>query len=1020
MELQLKPPVWATRHSTGARRLVPPRALSISMVNFKNRFKSDAGRKLLRAELPFRAALFSTEQMKQHGRTLAASHEVNSAVSKGQLLKRLEENEAVLTEVYHLLTAAVQKKRRIAPAGEWLLDNFYLIEEQVVTAQQHLPKTYSRELPRLIDGPSAGLPRAYDIALETVSHSDGRLDMEALSAFVDAYQTVTVLKLGELWAIPTMLRLALIENLRRVGATMVVATIDRIQADFWADRLTEVAEKKPGRLIAVVGDMVRAIPAMSNSFVAEFARRLQGKGSAFGLPVRWMEQQLSQSGLMMADVVQSEIQQQAADQVSISNSITSLRLLGKVDWRDFVESTSIVEKILRQDPAQAYMKMDFATRDHYRHIVEDVAKRGKLTEENVAAIAIESATAAAATLAPGDDGRISHVGFYLVNKSRRCPPFTFYIGAIAMLSIGFTAFLLWENGTAGMQTGLLLFLSCLTAVSASQLAVGMLHWLGTVVIPPDQLPRMDFSKGIPPESRTLAVVPAMLISPQHIDRLVEALEVRFLANRDENLYFGLLTDFQDAPSEEMPDDAELVRLVQAKIRNLNNRYGGQQKGPFFLFHRPRRWNPRQGAWMGYERKRGKLSDLNSILRGGSTERFSLIVGQTDVLPEIRYVITLDTDTDLPRGTARQLVGAMAHPLNRPKFSEAGGRITMGYGILQPRIDVSLPSANRSRYARMSGSEPGIDPYTRTVSDVYQDFFREGSFIGKGIYDVDAFERALQNRLPDDLILSHDLIEGCHARSGLLTDVALQEGYPYQYLADVNRRHRWIRGDWQIAQWVLPRVPGHGGKSHANPISALSRWKIFDNLRRSLVPSALALILILGWTVLSREWLWTLAGLVIVFAPAIFASVLDFVRKPEEIALSQHLAAARGFAATRFQQAAFVLACLPHEALFSLDAIARTTVRMLVTRRKLLEWNSSDSSDARSGTGFFSTLRSMWIGPAIACGVAAYWIYVHQRPLGAAIPILALWFVSPLLAWWMSLPLTRCAPALTATQLDFPA
>ena len=819
------------------------------MVNFKNRFKSDAGRELLRAELPFRAALFSTEQMKQHGRTLAASHDIDEAVvSKGQLLKRLDENEAVLTEVYHLLTAAVQKKRRIAPAGEWLLDNFYLIEEQVATAQQHLPKTYSRELPRLAAGPSAGLPRAYDIALETVSHSDGRLDMEALSAFVDAYQTVTILKLGELWAIPTMLRLALIENLRRVGATMVIGTIDRIQADYWADRLTEVAEKKPARVISVVGDMVRSIPAMSNSFVSEFARRLQGKGSSLGLPVRWMEHQLSQSGLIMADIVQSEIQQQAADQVSISNSIISLRLLGKVDWRDFVEATSIVEKTLRQDPAQAYSKMDFATRDHYRHIVEDLAKHDKIPEENVAAAAIESAAAAPTD---GDDARTQHVGYYLIHRKRCCPPFSFYIGTIAFLTIGITAFLLRENGTAGMPIGLLVFLGLLTAFSASQLAVSMMHWVGTVTIPPDQLPRMDFSEGIPQESRTLVVVPAMLINPHHIDRLIEALEVRFLANRDKNLYFGLLTDFQDAPKQDMPDDEALVHLVQAKIRNLNNSYGGQQNGPFFVFHRPRRWNSHQGAWMGYERKRGKLADLNGILRGNSTDQFSLIVGPLDVLQEVRYVITLDTDTDLPRGTARQMVGAMAHPLNRPKYNEAEGRVTQGYGILQPRIDVNLPSANRSKYARMSGSEPGIDPYTRTVSDVYQDFFREGSFIGKGIYDVDVFERALKNRLPDDLILSHDLIEGCHVRSGLLTDVALSEGFPSEYLADVKRRHRWIRGDWQIAQWILPRVPAYDGKSHPNPLSALSRWKIFDNLRRSLVPFSLLLLLTLGWTVLSR-------------------------------------------------------------------------------------------------------------------------------------------------------------------------
>src|SRR6185295_14966185 len=345
------------------------------MGSLKKWFKREKVHHPLRSELPLRAALFSTEQMKQHGRTLAGLHRIGRGGSPGQLLRRLEDNEAVLTEVYQLLTAAIQTRRRIAPAGEWLLDNFYLIEEQIVTIQRHFPKAYSLELPRLIEGASSGFPRVYDIALEIVSHSDGRLDMEALAGFVNAYQSVTILKMGELWAIPAMLRLALIENLRRVGATMVIGTIDRISADYWADKLTEVAEKKPTRLISVISDMVRSIPAMSNSFVTEFARRLQGRGSALRLPVRWVEERLMESGLMMADVVQNEIQQQAADQVSISNSITSLRLLDKEDWREFVEATSVVESILRQDPAQVYPKMDFPTRDRYRHAIEDSAKR---------------------------------------------------------------------------------------------------------------------------------------------------------------------------------------------------------------------------------------------------------------------------------------------------------------------------------------------------------------------------------------------------------------------------------------------------------------------------------------------------------------------------------------------------------------------------------------------------------------------------------------------------------------------
>ena len=985
------------------------------MGSLKKWFKREKVHHPLRSELPLRAALFSTEQMKQHGRTLAGLHRIGRGGSPGQLLRRLEDNEAVLTEVYQLLTAAIQTRRRIAPAGEWLLDNFYLIEEQIVTIQRHFPKAYSLELPRLIEGASSGFPRVYDIALEIVSHSDGRLDMEALAGFVNAYQSVTILKMGELWAIPAMLRLALIENLRRVGATMVIGTIDRISADYWADKLTEVAEKKPTRLISVISDMVRSIPAMSNSFVTEFARRLQGRGSALRLPVRWVEERLMESGLMMADVVQSEIQQQAADQVSISNSITSLRLLDKEDWREFVEATSVVESILRQDPAQVYPKMDFPTRDRYRHAIEDSAKRSGRSEEAVAAGVIEKSLAASAV--PDSDCRTRHVGFHLVRNVRGPLRGILYAGSIGLVASVMTALLLFKNESSGLTTGSAVALGILTAFCGIQLGVIVVNWVLTLALEPEKLPRMDFSKGIPSESRTLVVIPTLLTDAPQINHLIEGLEVRFLANREDNVYFGLLTDFQDAASRDMPGDEALLRLIQAKVNNLNNRYGGHHKGHFFLFHRPRLWNPRQGVWMGYERKRGKLEDLNRVLRGGSPSPFSLIVGQTSVLPTIKYVITLDTDTDLPRGAARQLVGAMAHPLNRPRYDDAAGRVTEGYGILQPRVDVSLPSTNRSRYARLFGSESGIDPYTRTVSDVYQDLFGEGSFIGKGIYDVDTFALCLDRRLPNDRILSHDLLEGCYVRSGLLSDVPLFEENPSNYLADVNRRHRWIRGDWQIAQWVLPGIPDCNGKFQWNPVSMLSRWKILDNLRRSLIPAALTLLLILGWTSLSPAWLWTVAVVVIVFSPALLASIAAFLQKPAEAALDQHLAFSLRSAGTRFLQAAFTFACLPHEALYSLDAIARTILRVVVTRKKLLEWNTSDSTNRRLGRGLPSFVRAMWIGPAIAIAVAAGLAF-ESRGFSAGLMPLSLWFVSPLAGWWLGWPLSQRASKLSEPQIEF--
>jgi len=1013
-------------------------------------------------EPPLRAELFGADQMEQHGKTLAGSHRLSSRRAPDQLLARLAENEQVLLEACNLLTAAVKGNRRISPAGEWLLDNFYLIEEQIRTAKRHFPKGYSRELPRLAHGPSGGLPRVYDIALEAISHGDGRVDPESLSRFVAAYQKITALKLGELWAIPIMLRLALIENLRRAGARVAASTLDRDRADAWADQMMEIAEKDPKSLILVIADMARSNPPMVSSFVAELARRLQGQSSALALPLTWIEQRLSESGLTIEQLVQSETQKQASGQVSISNSIGSLRFLGAMDWREFVETMSGVERKLREDPGGVYGRMDFATRDRYRHAVEKTAKASRLSEDEVARKAIQLAheSAARARAQGGDHGsaggdRASHVGYYLIDRGlpqlRRAAemrlsiagavqrtgcrfPLLLYLGTIALLTLIFAGSLLAKAHAGGLQGWMLILAAILVVLCTSHLAIALVNWVATLLATPRPLPRMDFSRGIPPDCRTLVVVPALLAGAEDIEVLIEALEVRFLANRDEHLQFGLLTDFQDAHEETLPEDGPLLLLARSRIEELNEKYpsgrSGGQGDSFFLFHRPRRWNPRERLWMGYERKRGKLAELNSLLRGGGEECFSLIVGATDVLSGVKYVITLDTDTQLPRDSARKFVGAMAHPLNRAHFDEERQRVTEGYGILQPRVAASLPGTNRSRYARLFGSEPGIDPYTRAVSDVYQDVFGEGSFIGKGIYDVDAFERSLKGRFPEDRILSHDLLEGCYARAGLLSDVPLYEEYPSRYSADVSRRHRWIRGDWQIASWSLPRVPGHRadsepgrrrareGGDRKNPLSALSQWKILDNLRRSLVPAALTLLLLLGWTLLSPAWLWTLVVIGVILIPPLIASILDLFRKSDDVPLGQHLAAALHSAGGHFAQAVLTLACLPYEASFSLDAILRTNWRIAVTRRKLLEWAPSGSPDCDDRVGLAASYQSMWIAPALSIATAVYLAASDSVTQSVAGPILFLWIASPAIAWWISRPLSRREARLTAEQIIF--
>lgn len=1015
-------------------------------------------------ELPLRSELFSGDQMELYGGILAASHEVSSSRGTAQLLARLDENEKTLFDICNVLTEAVTADQLLTPAGEWLYDNFYLIEEQIRTARRHLPKSYSRELPLLANGTSADLPRVYDIALQAISHGDGRVDTESLRRFVAAYQAVANLQLGELWAIPIMLRLALIENLRRVGVHVAAGRIDRNLADAWADEITKVAEKDPKSLVLVIADMARSNPPMTTPFISELARRLQGQGPSLALPLTWIEQRLAESNQTIDQMVQLGNQQQAADQVSISNSINSLRKLGGIDWREFVETTSIVEQTLREDPDGVYGRMDFASRDHYRHAVERLAKASPVSEVEVARLALRLAREAAEN---ENDSARAHVGFYLVDRGlpdlekaaqvspslrdkfwrtgRQYPLFC-YLGAIGLITLTLVSMLLFEAYSDGASGWLLAAAGVLSLFAMSQLAVSLVNWITPLLVRPHYLSRMDFSKGIPPTLRTLVVVPTMLTNESDILNLIEALEVRFLANRDVNLDFALLTDFKDANLETLPEDESLLKLARAGIEELNKKYFSapgdsrveakdptviHQNGQFFLFHRPRRWNGQERLWMGQERKRGKLADLNSLLRGAGGDAFCLIVGNTAVLPTVKYVITLDTDTQLPRETAHQLIGAMAHPLNRPRLDtmSADGDamlVTEGYGILQPRVAVSLSSTNQSRYAWLFGGEAGIDPYTRVVSDVYQDLFYEGSFIGKGIYDVDAFEQTVCRRFPENRILSHDLLEGCYARAGLISDVQLYEGFPSRYSADVSRRHRWIRGDWQLASWLLWRVPGALESYHPNPLSALSRWKLMDNLRRSLVPVALTLLLLLGWMALAHAWFWTLIVIGALAIPAVIDVISDLLKKPAEVAWRSHTITSMRAAERHFGQILFTLACLPYEAYFSLDAVIRTHVRLFITRRRLLEWNPSHYIERESGSvitrsglaGPGASFRSMWIAPVTVVLAVTGMVVTAPYALIAAIPVLLLWAGSPAIAWWVSQPLPPRSSELTHGQIHF--
>ncbi len=996
-------------------------------------------RRRLEPEPALRAELFSAEQLERHGVRLAGQHQLSAQSSADRLLPRLANNEASLLSAYETLTGATLNSDRVTPAAEWLLDNYYLIAEQIRIARNHLPKGYSRELPRLANGPSREFPRVYGIALETISHGDGRVSNENLTRFIAAYQTVTPLTLGELWAIPIMLRLALIENLRRV-ASRVTRDLDyRNLAGHWADRMTETASRDPKSVVLTVADMARSNPPMASSFVAELARRLQGQSAVLALPLTWIEQLLSESGLSIDRMVQMEAQQQAANQVSISNSIGSLRVLSATDWRDFVESVSIVDAVLRDDPADVYREMDFATRDRYRHGVEQLARASKRPEESVARAAIELARHAM-TSNPAR-GVEDHVGYYLLRAGKRAleqridarvdlleawrrglrrAPLPIYLGLCALITFAFASPFLDAAHRHGWQGAWVAALAIPALLMTSRLAVDLVNWFVTLTVQPDWLPRLDFTHGVPAHMRTLVVIPSLIGNAQDIEELVEGLEVRYLANRDPHLHFSLLTDFMDASAEVLDTDAELLDLARASIDALNAKYpeayAGTSGDRFYLFHRPRRWNAVDKIWMGHERKRGKIAELDALLRGSGQDRFLAIAGDIRTLPRVRYVITLDTDTQLPREAAHQFIGAIGHPLNAAVYDPAKQRVSSGHAILQPRVGISLTSKARSEYARLFGGDAGIDPYTRAASDVYQDLFHEGSFIGKGIYEIDTFEQAVEGRFPDNHILSHDLIEGCFARAGLLSDVHLYEEYPARYSADVNRRHRWIRGDWQLLPWIFPWSPTQQGVAR-NPLSWLSRWKLFDNLRRSVASPAVLVMLLTGWLGMGQPVAWTLGVLALIFSMPVVATLIVLLQKQHDMPLRRHLALTAQSGGRHLLRTALALAWMPHEAMYSVDAIARTLWRIAFSKQRLLQWNPSREVERVATNDLKALYRLMWAGPALGAALIVATI-PNPEALAAVATFGLLWLLSPLSAWWISQPPARTSNTLDASETRF--
>ncbi len=958
-----------------------------------------------------REELFGVERLEQHAESLAAAQTVTATpLARRPLSDRLKDNEAVLLAAYREVGRTSRAGQVATPAAEWLLDNYHLVEEQIREVRDDLPPRYYRQLPKLADGPFAGYPRVFGLVWAFVAHTDSRFDPDMLCRFVRAYQRIQPLTIGELWAVAITLRIVLVENLRRAAKRIVSSGAARRDADLVADRLLGVN----GRTAETVETVLRAYAdaPLPKTFTVQLVQRLRDQDPRVTPAMAWLEEQLTAQGKTADELVHSEHQRQGAASVTIRNIITSMRLASGVDWTELFESVSLIDSVLQS--GSNFAGMDFPTRNLYRSAIEELARGSHLSEQDIAQAAL------AAT--KEQPGRAADPGYHLISGGRkdfertigfRAPlrmifahsriTITGYIAAVLLVAVA--ALLLPLHS---MQIGLwpLAALAVLGLLPALDLAVALVNRAVTSVAGATALPGLALRDGIPEDLRTVVAVPFLLTSRTAIEEQLERLEVHFLASPDGDLHFALLSDWLDAPSEHSAGDDELLAVAAAGIDRLNSQYGPAPTGDrFLLLHRRRVWNESEQKWIGWERKRGKLHELNRLLRGATDTTFITIGGHPPAVPpDVRYVITLDADTRLPRETVRQLVGKMAHPLNRPLFDATAGRIVEGYAVLQPRVTPSLPVGREgSAFQRIFSSMSGIDPYASAVSDVYQDLFGEGSYAGKGIYDVDAFELALVDRVPESTLLSHDLFEGTFARAGLASDVEVVEEYPSRYDVALARQHRWARGDWQLLPWIFGRRDASGDQRHNNSLPRIGRWKMLDNLRRTLSAPAAVITLLIAWTLPARDAAaWTTFILATIALPTLLPVIAAIVPSRSRTTARSHLDALGGDIVQALAQTSLTLIFLVHQAWSMSDAIGRTLFRLFVSHRRLLEWMTAAHATLSPRLQLAGVYR--WMAGSIAVAIAAaalVWQNGGQAAFVAS-PIILLWMGAPAIARWVSL------------------
>ena len=974
-------------------------------------------------ENSIREEAFGKERLEQHGESLARAQRVADRSAGSSVLRlhdRLAANEQVLLAAHQVISKAVLEGHSVTPAAEWLINNSHVVEEQIRDVRKNLPPAYYEQLPTLADGPLAGYPRILGVAWAFVAHTDSRYDGQLLYHFVQAYQRIDPLKIGELWALPLTLRLVLVENLRRAARRIVTSREQRKEADDLADMIAQTPKPAKSELEAV--SVVDQRGELKAAFSVQLIHRLGDGTGEVGYARDWLLDQLGKFDLTADDVVRQEHNSIGATNNSVRHIIRSMRVLPDVDWPEFFESVSLVNVELNANPT--FAEMDFATRNSYRNAIERLARGAPMPELQIA----ECAVALATTALP--DSKACEPGYYLLGKGRRAleakigfrqrwrdipaaitqkgglPGYITSVVLLAGVILSLPALALVGQNT---QNGILLVLLLSGFLPAVDLAVAIINQAISHEIQPQIIPGFELSKGVPSHARTLVAIPTLLTSAGSVDDLISRLEIHHLATQQQNVFYAIVSDWTDSETETAELDHELLGRARAGIDRLNRQHPPalEVNDTFHIFHRHRRWSIGEAKWIGWERKRGKLHELNKLLRGATNTSFIAGASKATAYPSaIKYVVTLDTDTRLPRDTVRRLVGKMLHPLNAAVYSSREQRIIDGYALLQPRVTPSLPTdQDASLFQSLYSSAGGIDPYAGAVSDVYQDLFGEGSFAGKGIYDIDAFEAATSGRFPENAILSHDLVEGIYARAGLASDVEVVEEFPSRYDVARARDHRWVRGDWQLLPWIVTGRAEFGDMQHPggrDRLSALGRWKMLDNLRRSLTPVSIVIALVLGWLQpFQAATIWTIFVAMSIGIPTFLSIAANLTGNSNNTTRKSHFAALGRDARLAISQSTLQFTLIADKAFTMADAILRTLFRIFVSRKNLLEWTTAAQAKSVAAATIPAYYKRMWGGVATSVVAFALVALPASDGLKSALPTILLWIAAPAIARWVS-------------------